>query len=263
MAQIHPTSVVDPQAQLGNDVTIGPFCVVGPHVKIGEGTVLYSHVVLDGHTTIGKRNQIFNFASIGTAPQDLSYKGEPTEVIIGDDNVFRECVTIHRGTTKQDLKTIVGSNCLLMAYVHIGHDGVIGNRVIMANSTNLAGHVRIGDRVIIGGGTNIAQFISLGPGAYIGGASAIDRDIPPYCTALGNRVRLKGINIVGLRRQGYKREQINEAVEFFRAMEISPLSPRVYVEHEENLKDYQGNNIVQEMAAAIRSSEVGIAPFLS
>ena len=263
MAQIHPTSVVDPKAQLGNDVTIGPFCVVGPDVKIDEGTILYSHVVVDGHTTIGKRNQFFNFASIGTAPQDLKYRGEPSEVIIGDENVFRECVTIHRGTAKQDLKTIVGSNCLLMAYVHVGHDGIVGNRVVLANTTNLAGHVRIGDRVIVGGGTNIAQFISLGPGAYIGGASAIDRDIPPYCTALGNRIRLKGINIVGLRRQGYTREPINETVEFFRAMEVSPLSPRAFVEREENLKDFKDNKLVQEIAAFIKTSEIGIAPFLS
>ncbi len=263
MAQIHPTSVVDPQAKLGNNVSIGPFCLVGPNVVIGDNTVLRSHVVIDGHTTIGSNNQFFQFCSIGAPPQDLSYKGEPTEVIIGNDNVFRECVTIHRGTLKQDRKTIVGSNCLFMAYVHIGHDGTVGNRVIMANSTNLAGHVKIGDRVIIGGGTNIAQFISLGPGAYIGGASGIDRDIPPYCTALGNRVRLKGINIVGLRRQGYKREQINEAVEFFRAMEISSLSPRAYAEHSELHAEYKNNTIVQEILAAIRTSEVGIAPFMS
>ena len=263
MAQIHPSSVVDPQAKLGNNVTIGPFCLVGPHVSIGDNSILHSHVVIDGHTTIGSNNQFYQFSSIGVAPQDLTYKGEPTELIIGNDNVFRECVSIHRGTLKQDGKTIIGSNCLLMAFVHVGHDVVIGNRVILANTTNLAGHVNIGDRVIIGGGTNIAQFMTLGPGAYIGGASAIDRDIPPHCTALGNRVRLKGINIVGLRRQGYKRDQINGAVEFFRAMEISSLSPRAFVEHTELHAEYKDNPIVQEILTAIMKSEVGIAPFMS
>jgi UDP-N-acetylglucosamine acyltransferase len=263
MAQVHPTAIVNPDARLGENVTVGPFCIIGPHVRIGDNTTLYSHVVMDGHTTIGKNNQFFQFCSIGAPPQDTSYKGEPTRVEVGDNNIFRECVTIHRGTLKQDQLTKIGNNCFFMAYVHVGHDGTVGNNVTLVNSVNLAGHVTLGDRVIIGGGTNIGQFVTLGRGSYIGGGSGIDKDIPPFCTAYGNRIRLKGINIIGMRRQGHSREAINEVVDFYRTMEASTLSPRSFVDHEEYYNEYKNNTVVQEIITAIKKSEVGIAPFMA
>ena len=201
--------------------------------------------------------------SIGAPPQDLTYKGEPTRVIIGDKNIFREYVSIHRGTVKDNEVTKVGSNGLFMAYVHIGHDVIIGDHCIVANSTNFAGHVKVGDRVTIGGGTNISQFVSLGKGAYLGGASAIDKDIPMFCTAFGNRARLKGINIIGMRRQGYSKQQISEVVDFFRTMESSILSPKAFIDHEEFMSEFKNNIVIDEICEQVRNSQVGIATFMS
>lgn len=261
MANIHPSSLVDPNAKLHETVVVGPFCIVGPNVEIGEGTTLRSHVVVDGHTTIGKNNTFFQGCSIGAPPQDNSYKGEPTKTIIGDNNTFRECVSIHRGTLKQDLVTKIGNNCLFMAYVHAGHDVTIGNNCTIANSTNFAGHVNVGDRVIIGGGTQVQQFITIGRGAYIGGAAAIDRDIPVFCTAMGNRAHLKGINIIGMKRQGYSKQEISEVVDFLRTMETAKISPRSFVDNAELMAEYKDNRVVQEMAEHIKKTEIGIAPF--
>lgn len=261
--EAHPMAFVHPEAKIGNNVKIGPFCLIGANAVIGDDCVFHSHVVVDGHTTIGKNNKFFQFGSIGAPPQDNSYKGEPTETIIGDNNTFREYVSIHRGTTKQDNKTIIGSNSLFMAYVHIAHDCTLGNNLTFANSINLAGHVVIGDRVIIGGNTGISQFVTLGKGAYIGGGSAIDRDVPNFCTAYGNRVRLKGINIIGLKRQGHSKEIISEVVEFYRTMEASALSPRAFVAHPELMVDYKNNIVVQEISSFIMKSEIGIAPFIA
>ncbi|MFP5459066.1 MAG: acyl-ACP--UDP-N-acetylglucosamine O-acyltransferase [Bacteriovoracia bacterium] len=260
--EIDKLASVHPEAQIGEGVKIGPFCVIGPHVKIGEGTVLTSHVVIEGHTTIGKNNKFLQFGSIGAPPQDSSYKGEPCETIIGDNNTFREYVSIHRGTTKQDMKTVIGNNSLYMAYCHIAHDCTLGNNITFANSVQLAGHVKIGDRVIVGGNTGVSQFVSLGRGAYIGGGSAIDRDIPTFCTAYGNRVRLKGINIIGLKRQGHDKQIVSEVVDFFRTMESSALAPRAFVMHPELMSEYASNAVVQEIAGFIRQSEIGVAPFM-
>ncbi|MBP9679852.1 MAG: acyl-ACP--UDP-N-acetylglucosamine O-acyltransferase [Bacteriovorax sp.] len=263
MSFIHASSLIDPQAKIHETVKIGPFCIVGPNAEIGANTILHSHVVIDGHTVIGEGNQFFQGCSIGAPPQDNSYKGEPTKTVIGNNNVFREYVSIHRGTLKENLVTTIGSNCLFMAYVHAGHDVVIGNNCTFANSTNFAGHVKIGDRVIIGGGTQISQFVTLGRGAYIGGASAIDRDIPVFCTAMGNRVYLKGINIIGMRRQGYSKQEISEVVDFYRSMEASALSPRAFVDHADLMAEYKDNRVVQEMVEQIKKTEIGIAPFNS
>jgi UDP-N-acetylglucosamine acyltransferase len=259
---IHPLASVHPEAKVAPGVKIGPFCLVGPHVQIGEGSVLVSNVVIDGHTRIGARNTFHQFCSIGAPPQDSGYKGEPTETLIGDGNTFREYVSVHRGTLKQDQKTVIGNNSLYMAYCHIAHDCVVANNVTFANSVQLAGHVNIGDRVIIGGNTGISQFVSLGRGAYIGGGSAIDRDIPNFCTAYGNRVRLKGINIIGLKRQGHDKSVVSEVVDFYRSMESSALSPRAFVEHRELMAEYAQNPIVHEIADFIRKSEIGVAPFM-
>lgn len=263
MANIHPSSIVDPAAKLHETVKVGPFCIIGPHVEIGANTNLLSHVVIDGRTKIGENNLFYQGTSIGAPPQDTSYKGEPTEVEIGDHNVFRECVSVHRGTMKEIGITKIGHHNLLMAYVHVGHDVVVGDHCTFANSTNFAGHVKVGDRVIIGGGTQIQQFVTLGKGAYIGGASAIDRDIPMFCTAMGNRVYLKGINIIGMKRQGFTKQEITEVVDFYRTMESSKLSPRAFIEHDEYMIDFQENRLVKELLEQIRKSEIGIAPFNS
>lgn len=261
MSNIHPSSIVDPQAKIHETVKIGPFCIVGPHVEIGANTILHSHVVVDGHTTIGEGNKFFQGCSVGAPPQDNSYKGEPTLTVIGNNNTFREYCSIHRGTLKENQITKIGDNCLFMAYVHIGHDVGIGSYCTVANSTNFAGHVKVGDRVIIGGGTNIQQFCSLGRGAYIGGASAIDRDIPSFCTAMGNRAHLKGINIIGMKRQGYSKQEISEVVDFLRTIEASNLSPRAFVDHADLMAEYKDNRVIAEMVEQIRKSEIGIAPF--
>ncbi|OUR98619.1 acyl-[acyl-carrier-protein]--UDP-N-acetylglucosamine O-acyltransferase [Halobacteriovorax marinus] len=259
---IHETALVSPKAKLGKNIKIGAYSIIGEDVEIGDDTVVHHHVTIEGHTRVGKCNEFFQYCSIGAAPQDLSYKGEPTRVVIGDNNVFREFNSIHRGTMKDREETTIGSDNFFMAYVHMGHDVVFGSNCIIANSTNFAGHVKIGDKVIIGGGTNISQFVTLGRGAYIGGASAIDKDVPIYGTAYGNRCKLKGINIIGLRRQGYEKRIISELVDFYRTMEASPLSPRAFVDHPEYLEEYKGNELIDEMCDGIRTSEIGIAPFL-
>ncbi|MBT3585222.1 MAG: acyl-ACP--UDP-N-acetylglucosamine O-acyltransferase [Halobacteriovoraceae bacterium] len=259
---IHELAVVHPDAKIGEGVSIGPYTFVGPHVEIGPNCVIHHHATIEGHTRIGKDNQIFQYCSIGAPPQDLTYNNEPTRVEIGEANIFREFVSVHRGTTKENQVTTIGNNSLFMAYVHLGHDVVIGDKVVIANSCNLAGHVKLGDRAVLGGGCNISQFVSIGRGAYLGGAAAIDRDIPLFCTAYGNRAKLKGINIIGLRRHGYSKTVVSEVVDFYRTMESSALSPRAFIDHEDLMSEYKGNEIIEEMADGIRNTEVGVAPFL-
>lgn len=262
MGNIHSTAIIHDGAELASDTVIGPYSIIGPDVKIAEGCTVKSHVVIEGHTTIGKNNEISHFATIGTPPQDRTYKGEPTETIIGDNNIIRDYVSIHRGTTKENRKTIIGSNCMFMGHVHLAHDVVVGDNCIFANSVNLAGHVKTGDRVIIGGGTAVSQFVRIGRAAYLGGATAIDRDIPVYCTGYGNRAKLKGINIVGLRRLGISRQDITELVDFYRFMESSALSPRAFVDEPSNIDEFKSNDFVKEMIEFVKSSKIGLAPFV-
>ncbi len=261
MSNIHPSSIIENGAKIHESVKIGPFCLIGANVEIGADTILHSHIVVSGHTVIGQGNKFFQGCSIGAPPQDNSYKGEPTRTLIGNNNTFREYCSVHRGTLKENHITTIGDNNLFMAYVHIGHDVVMGNYCTIANSTNFAGHVRIGDRVGIGGGTNIQQWVSLGRGAYIGGATALDRDIPSFCTAIGNRAHLKGINIIGMKRQGYSKQEISEVVDFLRTIESSNISPRSFVDNQEHMAEFKDNRVVIEMVEQIRKSEIGIAPF--
>ncbi|MFQ5585512.1 MAG: acyl-ACP--UDP-N-acetylglucosamine O-acyltransferase [Thermodesulfobacteriota bacterium] len=207
---VHPTAVVHPTAELDTGVEIGPYAVIGEQVRIGKGTRVASHAVIDRWVTIGKGCDIFQFTSIGAPPQDLQYRGEETVTVIGDNNVIREYVTIHRATIKEEKKTVIGDNNLLMAYVHIAHDSRIGNNVIMANAATLGGHVVIEDHVIVGGLVAVHQFVRLGAHSIIGGASAVSKDVPPYVLAVGNRAHLYGLNRVGLRRHGFTREDIND-----------------------------------------------------
>ena len=206
--QIHPLAVVAPGAQLGAGVEIGPFCTVGPHVVIQDGAKLVSHVVVDGHTTIGTRATLFPFCTIGLAPQDLKYKGEPTRTEIGARTLVREHVTIHRGTATGTGLTRVGDDCMLMAVVHVAHDCLLGNGVIVANNAVMGGHVQIGDNAVIGGGAAIHQFVRIGRAAMVGGVSGVEADVIPFGSVIGNRARLAGLNIIGLRRRGFDRAAI-------------------------------------------------------
>ena len=180
MAQIHPSSLVDPQAKLAENVVVGPFCTIGPHVEVGEGTTLQSHIVLTGHTKIGKNNKIYAFAAIGIDPQDKKYRGEETQLIIGDNNVIREHCTLSVGTVQDKGVTIVGNGNLLMANVHVAHDCVIGNDTIIANNVGFAGHVHVADDVIVGGQSGIHQFVKIGKGAMLSGGSMVRQDCIPY-----------------------------------------------------------------------------------
>lgn len=221
---IHPSAVVDPKAELDSSVVVGPYAVIEAGVRIGADTRVEPHAVISGPTTIGKRNLIGSFASVGGAPQDLSYKGEPTELIIGDDNQIREYASIHRGTPGGHAKTVIGNSNLLMAYTHVAHDCKIGNHVILANVATLAGHVEVGDRASIGGLVAVHQFCRIGSLSYIGGLSGIGLDVPPYVILAGtrNRTRISGINKIGLKRNGFSRETINNLENAFKIIFRSP-----------------------------------------
>ncbi len=206
---VHPTSIVAPGAVLDQGVVIGPYCTIGEHVRLGVGTRLISHVVIEGHTTLGANNTIYPFTTIGMAPQDLKYQGEPARTIIGSGNTIRESVTIHRGTQGGGMETVLGDHNLLMAYCHVAHDCRIGSRVIMANSANLAGHITIEDGAIIGGLSGIHQFVRIGRLAMVGGMSGVPKDVPPFVWASGNRAFLYGLNHEGLRRNRIGPEAIS------------------------------------------------------
>ena len=198
---IHPTAVVDPAARLGEGVEIGPYAVIGPEVELGDGCRIGPHVVIDGRVRMGRGNRVFPGACIGLEPQDLKYAGDPTEVVIGDGNTIRECVTINRATAG-DEQTRLGSGNLLMAYSHIGHNCLLGDRIVIANGVAVAGHVVIGDRAVIGGVLGIHQFVHIGRLAMVGGMSRIDRDVPPFAMVEGHPGRLRGLNKLGIRRSG-------------------------------------------------------------
>jgi UDP-N-acetylglucosamine acyltransferase len=201
---VHPTAVVDPSSKLGAGVQVGPYAVIGPDCEIGDGTTIGSHAVLE-HVTVGKNVRIHPHAFVGTPPQDLKFKGEPTRAYVGDNTVIRECVTLNRGTSATG-KTVVGKNCLLMAYVHVAHDCIVGDNVIMANNATLAGHVEVADNVVMGGICAVHQFVRIGTGAMIGGGSMLAQDVAPFCMTHGNRAWINGLNVVGLKRSGMSPE---------------------------------------------------------
>jgi UDP-N-acetylglucosamine acyltransferase len=208
MTQIHATAVIDPRAELADDVTVGPYAVIGPHVRIGEGSSVGAHCVVEGHTTIGRDNRIFQFASIGGAPQDKKYAGEPTRLVIGDGNTVREFVTINTGTVQDAGVTTLGHDNWIMAYVHIAHDCQVGSHTIIANATQLGGHVHLGDWAFLGGLSGVHQFVRVGAHAMTGFQTRLSQDLPPYVTAAGNPAAATGINAEGLRRRGFTPERI-------------------------------------------------------
>ncbi len=218
MGTIHPTSFVDHRAQIGAGVTIGPFCTVGANVAIGDGTTLVSHVVVDGHTVIGAGVTLFPFCTVGLQPQDFKYKGEPTRCVIGDRTHIREHCTIHRGTVTGRGITAIGSDCLIMAVAHVAHDCALGNNVIVANNAVMGGHVSIGDFAVIGGAAAIHQFVRIGRAAMIGGVSGVEGDVIPFGSVIGNRAHLAGLNVVGLKRRGFDKAQIQRLYIAFRVL---------------------------------------------
>jgi UDP-N-acetylglucosamine acyltransferase len=224
MALIHPTAQIDPAADLAPDVSVGAFAIVGPRVTVGPGTTIGPHAILEGPTTIGRNNRIHAHAVIGGAPQDKKYRGEPTRLEIGDGNTFREFVTVNRGTVQDAGVTRIGSDNWVMAYVHVAHDCIVGDHVILANTTNLAGHVHIGDWVILGGYTGVHQFCKIGAHAMTGVGTVVLHDIPPFVMASGNTASAHGLNIEGLRRRGFDADTLAVLRRAYRTLYRSELT---------------------------------------
>ena len=220
---IDPRAVIDPDAELEEGVSVGPFSVIGAGVKIGRGTEIGPHVVIKGPTRIGRDNRIFQFASVGEDPQDKKYAGEPTILEIGDRNVIRECATLHRGTVQDQGVTRIGSDNLFMAYIHVAHDCVIGDSIIMANGASLGGHVQIGDWAILGGFTMVHQFGRIGAHSFCGMGSAVSMDLPPFVTVAGQPAKPHGINSEGLRRRGFSAEDIRQIKRAYKLIYMSKL----------------------------------------
>lgn len=222
---IHPTSIINSNAELSDTIEVGPYTVIGEKVKIESGATIGSHVVIEGPCVIGKNARIFPHAVIGTAPQDTKYKGEPTKLVIGNNCVFREFTSINRGTSHGGGVTAIGDNCLFMANSHVAHDCKLGNGVVLANSVALAGHVTIGDFVWFGGLAGVHQFVNIGSHAFIGAGSMVRKNIPPYLLAQGDRAKLVRVNEVGLKRHHYTEEQIREIAAFYEQLKNSGVKP--------------------------------------
>lgn len=252
---IHPSAIVAPGAQVPESCTIGPFSTIGPDVVLGEGCTLVSHVVLDGRTRIGARNVIHPFTAIGVAPQDLKYNGEPTATEIGDDNTIREGVTVSRGTAKGGGITRIGSGCLLMAYVHIGHDSQVGNNCILANSATLAGHVIIEDNASVGAFSPVHQFCTVGQHAFIGGGTIVTQDVLPFSLTSSRREnKAFGINKVGLARRGFTPERLNTLQKAFRLLLTSRMNTSQALE---KIREMEGDD-VKIVADFIEHSHRGV-----
>ncbi|HYF57084.1 MAG TPA: acyl-ACP--UDP-N-acetylglucosamine O-acyltransferase [Salinarimonas sp.] len=249
-AVIHPSAVVEDGARIGAGCRIGPFCHVGPHVELGEGCELKSHVVVAGHTKVGPRARIFPFASIGHQPQDLKFAGEVTTLRIGADCTIREGVTMNPGTVTGASETVVGDGCVFLAGSHVAHDCVVGNHVIFSNNVMMAGHCKVGDFAIISGGAGVHQFVRIGHHAFVGGLSGVENDVIPFGMALGNRAHLAGLNIIGLRRRGFAREDIHGLRRAYRLLfaDEGTLKERVV----DVAAEFAANPTVQEILAFIR-----------
>lgn len=253
---VHPTAIVDPHAELSAGVIVGPYAVIGPHVRIGPRTAIGAHGVIEGYTTIGADCQLFTGAVIGSIPQDLKYDGEKSELMIGDRNRIREYVTINPGTTGGGGKTVIGSDCLLMAYAHVAHDCRVGNHVVIANSAALAGHILIEDRAIVGGLVGIHQFVRVGTLAMVGGCSRVVQDIPPYSTCVGYPAQVFGLNSEGLRRVGMSEEAKERLHRAFRTLFHSKLSMSNALQHV--VQTIPSCPEVEHLLAFIRQSKRGV-----
>lgn len=255
-ARIHPTAVVDSSAELGDGVVVGPYAVLGAGVTIGPDTEVGPHVVIEGTTTIGARCRLVGQASIGTAPQDLKYRGGPTRLEIGDDNIIREFVTMNRATESGGGVTRVGNHGMFMAYAHVAHDCTVGDHVVMANSATLAGHVTIEDHAIVGGLVAIHQFVRIGESAILGGGAMVTLDVAPYCMAAGDRAVLHGLNVIGLRRRGFTPQSIAALRSAYRTIFRSGM--RLQDALEELKADAETEPAVAHLVRFIEQSQRGI-----
>ena len=248
---IHSTAIIDPAAKLGKDVQIGPYSIVGPEVVLGDRVRLHAHVVVEGRTVIGEGTEIFPFASIGSVPQDLKYHGERSTLTIGKRNKIREHVTMNPGTEGGGMATVVGDDCLFMMGAHVAHDCQVGNHVILANNATLAGHVQVGDYAVIGGLSAVHQFVRIGHHAMIGGMSGIENDVIPYGQASGERAHLVGLNLIGLKRRGFSREEIQNLRAAFEQLfsNSGTFAARV----EQVAQDHSEMNAVAEIISFLRS----------
>lgn len=250
---IHPSAIVDPAAKLGEGVSIGPFCVVGPDVSLGDGVRLVSHVAVDGRTSIGAETVIYPFASIGHRPQDLKFHGEPSELVIGARNQIREHVTMNPGTEGGGMITRVGDDGLFMMGSHVAHDCIVGDHVIMANNATLGGHVTLGDYVIIGGLSAVRQFVRIGSHAMIGGMSGVENDVIPFGLVMGDRARLAGLNLVGLERRGFKKDDIHALRAAYRML-FGPEG--TFAERVEEVgRDFGERALISDVLSFIRAKE--------
>ena len=251
MAQIHETAVVDPAAVIADTVKIGPYCAVGAHVTLEADVELLSHCVVDGRTRVGAGTRIYPFASVGHAPQDLKYAGEPSRLEIGKGNVIREHVTMNPGTEGGGMLTRIGDNCLFMVGAHVAHDCMIENNVILVNNATLAGHVHVGEWAIIGGLSAVHQFVRIGRHAMIGGMSGIEHDVIPYGSVIGNRARLSGLNIVGLKRRSFSRDVIHDMRKAYRL--IFAAEGTMAERLADVAEDFNSNEPVMEIVDFIRA----------
>ncbi len=253
--KIHPTAVIAAGSELGVGVEIGPYCVVGPNVRIGDRTRVGAQVVIDGVTRIGEDNVIVGQASLGAAPQDLSYKGEPTQLEIGDRNTIREFVTINRGTVKGGGTTRIGDDCLLMACCHVAHDCELKSRIIMGNNVLLAGHVLVCEQANISGGAAAHHFVTIGAFAYVGGMTRMVQDVPPYMILEGHPSRVRGVNVIGLQRGGYPEESIESLRQAFRRIYRSG-NPRSRT-LDELKAEMEGSPLVSNLVKSLEQTELG------
>ena len=255
---IHPTAIVDKHAEVDPTAEVGPYCIVHAGASLGPDTRLLSHVVIHSHTHLGARNTVHPFASVGGAPQDLKFGGEPSRLIIGDDNTIRESVTLNRGTEEGGMETRIGDGCLLMAYSHVAHDCILGNQVILANSVSLAGHVVLNDHVIAGGIAGIHQFCRVGRHAFLAGGAMVTQDILPFTIAQGDRAEHAGVNVVGLRRAGWSRDQIQAVRSGYRSL-FSSEGTRAerLLETESSLA--KESPLIAELCDFVRSASRGVS----
>ena len=246
-SQIHPTSFISDKVKVGSNVTIGPFCNIDGEISIDDGCIFKSHISITGRTTIGKNNKFFAFSSIGCEPQDLKYKGENSELIIGDNNIFRENTTISKGTTDGGMITKIGNNNLFMTGVHIAHDCMINDNNIFVNQVTLGGHVNIMDNVVIGGLSAIIQFVTIGSYSMIGGMSGIDKNVLPFSLAIGNRAKLRGLNLVGIRRNNFNKDEIkqisnlHEDLKLFDKLEYGKKIDKIFINYKKILNEKLGH----------------------
>lgn len=253
---IDSRAIIHPSAKLASDVEVGPWSIIGPDVEIGAGTVIASHVIIKGPTVIGKNNRIYQFSSVGEDTPDLKYKGEPTRLVIGDENIIREGVTIHRGTIQDRHETTIGNHNLMMAYVHIGHDSVIGNHCILVNNTALAGHVHIGDWAILSGFTLVHQFCKIGAHSFSGMGTAIGKDVPAFVMVNGSPAEAKSINAEGLRRRGFTADDISQLTRAYKLIYRRGLTlDEALVELEQMALT---NNVLNILIDSLKSSSRGI-----